>query len=195
MRRIWTATMLMILTTIAWCQESIHFEKSSEINSREDIMKLSIDNDDGSYLLFSNSTIDNNFYVPEIEGFTARPNTPGLVIRGLADISNDDTGDALLHFTPYIVNGNTNIYPVNRHYLGIQGFDSSLGTKPLLEIDEKGYVGLGTENPKAKLEITDGDIYISDIDKGIIMKSPDGNCWRGVLDNSGNLNFSATTCP
>lgn len=41
-----------------------------------------------------------------------------------------------------------------------------------------------------------GDVFIEDIDKGIIMKSPDGNCWRGVLDNDGNLHFTALeTCP
>ena len=27
------------------------------------------------------------------------------------------------------------------------------------------------------------------------MKSPDGNCWRGVLDNTGILNFSQIECP
>lgn len=55
-------------------------------------------------------------------------------------------------------------------------------------------VGIGTSEPKAKVEIKDGDIFISDINKGIIMKSPDGNCWRGTLDNSGNLKFSQINC-
>ncbi len=27
------------------------------------------------------------------------------------------------------------------------------------------------------------------------MKSPDGNCWKGVLDNTGNLNFMQIDCP
>ena len=34
-----------------------------------------------------------------------------------------------------------------------------------------------------------GDVYIEDIDKGIIMKSPDGKCWRGTLNNNGSLQF------
>ncbi len=58
-----------------------------------------------------------------------------------------------------------------------------------------GYVGVGTDEPSAKLEVSDGDIYISDIEKGIIMKSPDGNCWRGTLDNSGTLVFTIIDCP
>lgn len=41
-----------------------------------------------------------------------------------------------------------------------------------------------------------GDVYIENIEKGIIMKSPDGRCWRGTLDNSGNLNFTVLeVCP
>ena len=41
-----------------------------------------------------------------------------------------------------------------------------------------------------------GDIFVEDIDKGIIMKSPDGKCWRGTLDNSGSLQFiKLDACP
>ncbi len=52
-----------------------------------------------------------------------------------------------------------------------------------------GKVGIGTTAPVARLQIADGDVFIQDIDYGIIMKSPDGNCWRGTLDNTGRLNF------
>ena len=55
-------------------------------------------------------------------------------------------------------------------------------------------VGIGTINPLAKLQISDGDIFIEDIDRGIIMKSPDGQCWRGTLDNNGSLNFEIIDC-
>lgn len=64
-----------------------------------------------------------------------------------------------------------------------------------MRINAEGNIGIGTNEPAAKLQIADGDIYISDINKGIIMKSPDGNCWRGSLDNNGRLNFNKITCP
>jgi hypothetical protein len=53
-----------------------------------------------------------------------------------------------------------------------------------------GKVGIGSSEPIAKLQINDGDIYIKDINRGIIMTSPDGNCWRGVLNNQGQLEFT-----
>ena len=59
------------------------------------------------------------------------------------------------------------------------------------EIDE-GLVYKTEENHVFK----GGNIYIEDIDKGIIMKSPDGRCWLGKLDNNGILNFTVMeTCP
>jgi hypothetical protein len=64
-----------------------------------------------------------------------------------------------------------------------------------MRISSTGYVGFGTKNPKAKVEVADGDVYISSIDKGIIMTSPDGQCWRGTINNSGVLEFSVVECP
>ncbi len=55
---------------------------------------------------------------------------------------------------------------------------------------ETGNIGVGSEDPMAKFQVKDGDIFIEDINRGIIMKSPDGRCWRGVLNNSGQLEFT-----
>ncbi|NOX45842.1 MAG: T9SS type A sorting domain-containing protein [Chlorobi bacterium] len=55
-------------------------------------------------------------------------------------------------------------------------------------------IGIGTDNPRAKLHIADGDVFIEDINSGIIMKSPNGQCWRGKIDNSGSLVFEAIDC-
>jgi hypothetical protein len=64
-----------------------------------------------------------------------------------------------------------------------------------MRIISNGNVGFNTINPKAKIEVADGDIYISTINKGVIMKSPNGQCWRGIINNTGNLEFSAVPCP
>lgn len=64
----------------------------------------------------------------------------------------------------------------------------STNTRMFIDGDN-GNIGIGSGDPVAKLQVKDGDIYIEDINRGIIMKSPDGNCWRGVLNNLGQIEF------
>ncbi|MBK9330426.1 MAG: hypothetical protein IPM95_14255 [Sphingobacteriales bacterium] len=64
-----------------------------------------------------------------------------------------------------------------------------------LRILSNGNIGIGNSNPKSKLTVTGGDVNITDIASGIILKSPNGNCWRVTIDNSGNLVRTAITCP
>ena len=64
-----------------------------------------------------------------------------------------------------------------------------------LFIEGTGHIGIGTTSPKSKLQITNGDIYIEDINRGIIMKSPNGQCWRLTMDDSGQLSSSPVICP
>ena len=64
-----------------------------------------------------------------------------------------------------------------------------------MRIDNTGNVGIGTEQPKAKLEVTDGDVYINDVNKGIILKSPNGNCFRVTIDNNGEFVKTQIACP
>jgi len=40
-----------------------------------------------------------------------------------------------------------------------------------------------------------GDIFIEDIQSGIIMRSPNGQCWRGRVTDQGMLAFEQTECP
>jgi hypothetical protein len=53
-----------------------------------------------------------------------------------------------------------------------------------------GNIGVGSGVPVAKFQVKDGDIFIEDINRGNIMKSPDGNCWRGTLNNQGQMEFN-----
>jgi len=62
------------------------------------------------------------------------------------------------------------------------------------------YVGIGSYTykpplPKSRLHVFNGDVNIDQIGSGIILKSPNGNCWRVTVDNTGNLVRTAITCP
>jgi len=64
-----------------------------------------------------------------------------------------------------------------------------------MTISNSGNIGVGTQSPNAKIQVNDGDIYIEDIDKGVIMRSPNGQCWRMTVSNSGNPVFTSLVCP
>lgn len=53
----------------------------------------------------------------------------------------------------------------------------------------------GSGPPQSKLQVRGGDVYIEDIDAGVIMKSPNGQCWRMTVSDAGQAEFTAITCP
>lgn len=58
-----------------------------------------------------------------------------------------------------------------------------------------GLIGIGTNEPFSKLQIEEGDIYITEIGRGVIMKSPNGQCWRFAPNDNGNLMGESIDCP
>lgn len=77
--------------------------------------------------------------------------------------------------------------------LGTAGNTASLNTRMLIQND--GNVGIGTITPGSKLDISNGDAYINNSANGVILKSPNGTCWRIAVDNTGNLTTTSVTCP
>ena len=75
------------------------------------------------------------------------------------------------------------------------GASGSVGTS-IMTVLSNGNVGVGMASPTAKLQVA-GDIYSSTAGSGLILKSPNGNCWKVTVDNSGNPSFpfTATVCP
>src|ERR1035437_5690150 len=48
-------------------------------------------------------------------------------------------------------------------------------------------VGIRTSTAPSKLTVTGGDVNITDIASGVVMKSPNGQCYRTTVNNSGVL--------
>ena len=78
-----------------------------------------------------------------------------------------------------------------RFYLGgIQASDIGM------VLESNGNLGVGESNPRTKVHVTNGDIYIDDTTSGIIMKSPNNNCWRVTIDNTGAMvSTPLISCP
>jgi hypothetical protein len=58
-----------------------------------------------------------------------------------------------------------------------------------------GSPGINAAIPKSTLHVFTGDVNIEQVGKGIIMRSPNGQCWRVTVDNTGNLVSTSITCP
>jgi|GEM_PF-1590164 len=115
------------------------------------------------------------------------------MILNMNDAFND--GNSYIKFNDNLNHNTLTILNNGRVGIGTADPQAELEVKgDVLVVD--GSVGLGTQQPKARLHIAQGDVFIEDIEYGIIMKSPDGNCWKGTLTNNGQLSFEPLEkCP
>ncbi|MBC7388164.1 MAG: hypothetical protein H7329_03040 [Opitutaceae bacterium] len=63
-----------------------------------------------------------------------------------------------------------------------------------MRIDKDGNIGMGTSTPKTQLHIK-GAVYLEDATQGIIMRSPNGQCWKVTVGDTGTLTSTSVTCP
>jgi type II secretory pathway pseudopilin PulG len=58
-------------------------------------------------------------------------------------------------------------------------------------------VGIGSSLfvPASRLQISNGDVYTDTTGKGIILRSPNGSCFRLTVDNAGVPTSTTMTCP
>ena len=106
----------------------------------------------------------------------------------------DQYGELMIQGTSHGEHSHHGLYNMGISFLTWDG-NSANDPAIRMRIKENGNVGIGTNSPKAKLEITDGDVYVTDTSKGIILTSPGGNCYRITVADDGSLVTTSITCP
>ena len=91
--------------------------------------------------------------------------------------------------------GNLELFPQNFGLL-----NSNLIKWAMIVNGQNNNVGFGSPDihstaPKSTVHVFSGDVNIEQIGSGIIMKSPNGQCWRVTIDNSGNFVRTPISCP
>ena len=51
------------------------------------------------------------------------------------------------------------------------------------------------QSPVARLQIQDDDIFLQNISSGVIMKSPNNQCWKLTVSNTGQPVLTSISCP
>ena len=56
-------------------------------------------------------------------------------------------------------------------------------------------IGIGTETPKDGMHLEQGNVFLASELGGVIMKSPDGSCWKLSVSDSGQVSTVKVDCP
>ncbi|PYS50159.1 MAG: hypothetical protein DMF68_08100 [Acidobacteria bacterium] len=76
--------------------------------------------------------------------------------------------------------------------LKIQG--NQVGSNNIALVPASGNVGIGTSDPKARLHVAGGNLYVAN-PNGVIITSPNGACWLLTVSNAGALSSISIPCP
>ncbi len=130
--------------------------------------------------------------------------TNNVALAAGANITITPTGNTL---TIASTGGGTNVIlnqttPQANANFNVDGNGTVGGTLTANKIQaaDSGFVlgnfGIGTAAPKAKLDVTGGNILIDSPGKGIILKSPDANtCRLMTIDDAGAIALTPIACP
>jgi hypothetical protein len=206
MKKIFSISAMLFLSHFCLAQQKLSFSDYVGIGTNSPSYKLTLEgaettgNPDRRTFLSLNNTTQSTASLVSMQLKTGTSSTTTLLTQASSIYGTDNYGTEYADFGQLWSTGSGLILRAGSSPLsGVIKFQTGStsigGSNERMRISGNGNVGIGTNNPKVKLQVTSGDVYVDDSTKGIILKSPDGNCWRVTIDNTGNFVRTSIVCP
>lgn len=206
MKKILSILAILFLSHFCSAQQKLSFSDYVGIGTYNPLYKLTLQgaeetgSPDRRTFLYLNNTTQSTASLVSMQLKTGTSNTTTYLTQASSIYGTDYYGNEYADFGQLWSTGAGLILRAGSSSLsGVIKFQTGStsigGSNERMRIAGNGNVGIGTNDPKTKLQITSGDIYVDDPTKGIILKSPNGSCWRVTIDNAGNFVKTSITCP
>jgi len=206
MNKIFSILALLFLFHVSSAQQKLSFSDYVGIGTINPLYKLTLQGaeetgtPDRRTFLYLNNTTQSTASLVSIQLKTGTSNTTTYLTQASSIYGTDYYGTEYADFGQLWSTGSGLILRAGSSSLsGVIKFQTGStgigGSNERMRIAGNGNVGIGTNDPKTKLQVSSGDVYVEDSTMGIILKSPNGSCWRVTIDNAGNLVKTSITCP
>ena len=122
--------------------------------------------------------------------------TAGYAERaGQANVAENAVNAQQASFAENAVNAQQAVFAQTADFAETAGNTFWTQEKENIYYDGDGSVGIGIK-PSAKLQVHQGDVYIDNIGRGVIMRDNTGGCWRMTVDSAGRVQLAKLeACP
>lgn len=158
-------------------------EVSAEGGTRDLLLLSSDDENDGDRFIVKNSG--------NVGIGTNVPETKLHVKDGTLSVSHDSNSPKI----QWKDDTDGNWFHVEQHRGLERLYFESITTNFILSLKQNGSVGIGVANPQTKLQVEGGNVYVNNAGGGMILKSPNGTCYRVTVSDVGVLTPVQITCP
>lgn len=114
---------------------------------------------------------------------------------GQASFAENATNAQQATFAENATNAQSATFALEADFAKTAGNNFWKEDKENIYFDRDGAVGIGIK-PAAKLQVHQGDVYIDNIGRGVIMRDNMGGCWRMTIDSAGRVQTNKLeVCP